>query len=169
MGLKDKWRKASKIGKVGLITAAAGGAIVGVPLVIAAGPASIVSALCILGCGTLAAGGFGVAGGIIVTVGGAALSAAVAASISSKLIKDPELVELQQNLKEIEGLAVKIQLMEKKNIEKYKDLRERYNKIAEYISKDLLKKKKVDKDVIGRYVYTSRDLIRDLENAVQES
>ena len=166
MGLKDRWRKASKAGKVGLIGAVSGGAIVAIPLVIAAGPASIVTALAMLGWGSLAAGGFGVAGGIIVTGGGAALSAALAAAIASKLIKDPELVELQQNFKEIEILVAKIQLMEKKNIEKYKDLRERYIEIVKYVSKDLIKKKKVDKDAIRRNVYASRDLIKDLKNAV---
>lgn len=166
MKSKNKKKKMSKFGKVGLIAAIAGGAIIAIPFIIAAGPLSIVSALAVLGGGALAAGGFGVAGGIIVTGGGAALSAALAAAISSKLIKDPELIELQQNLEEIEKLVIKVQLMEEKNLEKYKTLRDKYLKLAEFISKELKNKKKIDRDTLKRNLFDSRDLITDLKNVV---
>ena len=165
MKFKDKWKKMSKTGKIGAIAAIAGGSIISLPFIVAAGPLSIVSALAALGGGALAAGGFGVAGGIIVTGGGAALSAALAAAISSKIIKDPELIELQKNLEEIEKLVSKIQLMEKKNINKYKDLRDKYLKLAKFISKELKNKKKADRDTIKRNLFVSRDLITELKNA----
>ncbi len=111
MGFKDIWKKMSKGAKIGAIAAAAGGAIIAAPFIIAAGPLSIVSALAWLGGGALAAGGFGVAGGIIVTAGGATISAALASAIANQVIKDPELKELQKNMSEVEKLAAKIQLM----------------------------------------------------------
>ncbi len=165
MNFSEKWKKMSKAKKVGGIALATGGAIIAVPFIVAAGPLSIVSALAALGGGTLAAGGFGVAGGIIVTGGGAALSAALASAISSKIIKDPELIELQQNLEEIEKWVAKIQLMEKKNLDKYKTLREKYLELANFISKEVQNKKKVDRDTLKRNLFVSRDLIVDLKNA----
>jgi hypothetical protein len=164
MGLKDKWNKMSKAGRIGAIAATFGGAIIAVPFILAAGPLSIVSALAVMGGGALAAGGMGVAGGIIVTGGGAALSAALAAAIASKAIKDPELIELQKNLIKIEELVAKIQLMEENNLDKYKSLREKYLKLAEYISKEIKNKKKSDKDTIKRNVFASRDLISELKD-----
>jgi hypothetical protein len=164
MEFKGKWKKMGKAGKVGAIAAIAGGSIIAVPFIVAAGPVSIIVALSTLGGGALAAGGFGVAGGIIVTGGGAALSAALAAAISSKVLKDPELLELQNNLEEIEKLVAKIQIMEKKNLDKYKDLRDRYLKLAKFISKEIKNKKKVNRDSLRRNIFVSRDLITDLNN-----
>lgn len=164
MNLANKWKKMSKAKKIGGIAVASGGAIIAIPFIVAAGPLSIVSALAALGGGALAAGGFGVAGGIIVTGGGAALSAALASAISSKIIKDPELIELQKNLEEIEKLVAKIQLMDKNNLNKYKTLREKYLELAKFISKELKNKKKVDGDTLKRNLFVSRDLITDLKN-----
>lgn len=157
-------RKMSKTKKVGVIAGVAGAVIVAVPFIIAAGPATIVSALAVLGGGALAAGGFGVTGGIIVTAGGAALSAALAATISTKMIKDPEIIELQKNLTEIEKLVAKIQLMEEKNLNKNKDLRKKYISLATFVSKELKSKKKINKDTLKKNLFNSRELLDDLEN-----
>lgn len=164
MNLKEKWKKSSKAGRVGLIAAVAGGSIILVPFIIAAGPLSIVSALAVLGFGTLAAGGLGVAGGIIVTAGGASLSAALAAAIAAKVIKDPDFIELKKNMDEIQELVIKIQLMSKENLGKYKNFREKYIKLGEYVVKELENKKKTDKDTLKRNLFASRDLIIGLKN-----
>jgi len=164
MDVRNIWKKTSKAQKVGGIAIIAGAAVVAAPFVVAAGSATIVSALAALGGGAIAAGGFGVAGGIIVTGGGAALSAALAAAISSKMIKDPELIELQKNLDEIEKLAAKIQLMEKKNLNKYKDLRKKYIELVKFVSDTIKSKKKVNKDALKKNLFNSRDLLEDLES-----
>jgi len=164
METKNKKKKISKAAKVGGIAAIIGGFIIAVPFIIAAGPLSIVSALALLGGGALAAGGFGVAGGIIVTAGGAALSAAISATIASKVIKDPELIELQKNVEEIEKIVAKLQIMEKENLGKYKEIRDKYVKLASFISKMIKNEKKIDRDEIKKNLFYSRDLIEELKN-----
>ena len=100
----EKYKGMDKSTKVMAISAMAGGAVISIPFIIAAGPVSIISALATLGLGSLAAGGYGVAGGIVVTAGGAALSAALAGMAANKLIKDPEVEELIDNYKKLEKI-----------------------------------------------------------------
>lgn len=156
--------KLSKAAKVGIVAAAVGGAVIAVPFIIAAGPVSIVSALATLGGGALSAGGLGVAGGIIVATGGAAVSAALAAYISSKTIKDPDLLELQDNIEEIEKLVAKLQLFDEKNNNQYTKLKKRYGDLSKFINDFINDKKRVKNKNLKEYLAKSVTLIEDLED-----
>ncbi len=98
----DLWDNMDKSEKVAVAALMAGGAVVSVPFLIAAGPLSIVSALALLGGGTITAGGFGVAGGIIVTAAGATLSAALGGYVANKTIEDPDVAKLISAYAELE-------------------------------------------------------------------
>ena len=130
----EKYKNMSKAHKVLAISAMAGGAIVSMPFILAAGSVSIVSALATLGLGTLSAGGYGVAGGIVVTAGGSALTASLAGAAANKFIEDPEINELIDSYGKLEELIKQnFQTMEK-NQARFKLLYGKYSQIADFVA-----------------------------------
>jgi len=104
-GSAKKWRGLSKWKKVSVIAGSCGAVIIALPFAVSAiGGMTIVQALCWLGFGALGVGGFGVAGGIIVTAGGATLGATIGATIASKFVSDPELIAVKEALVAVEGM-----------------------------------------------------------------
>lgn len=130
----EKYKNMDKGYKILAISAMAGGAIVSIPFIMAAGSMSIVSALAVLGLGALSAGGYGVAGGIVVTAGGAALAAALAATVANKVIDDPEVNELIEEYGRFEEIIKQNFATMENNQEKYKQLYEKYAKAANYVA-----------------------------------
>ncbi len=132
-GAVAKFKKMDKAYKVLALSAMAGGAVVSIPFVVALGPMSIVSALATLGLGALSAGGYGVAGGLIVTGGGAVLAASLAGTIANKFIDDQEISELIDNYGKLEEIIKQnFQTMEN-NQEKFKSLYEKYALTANFV------------------------------------
>jgi ribosomal protein L24 len=131
---KQKYANLPKSQKMLAISAMAGGAIISIPFLLAIGPMSIVSALATLGLGALSTGGFGVAGGIIVTAGGATLAASLAGVVSHKLIDDPEVTELINSYIRFEEIIKQNFKTMENHQEKYKLLYEKYAESANYVA-----------------------------------
>jgi len=162
----EKYKNMSKSKKILAFSAMAGGAIISVPFIIAAGPLSIVSALAALGLGSLAAGGFGVAGGIVVTGVGIALSASLAAAVANKYVKDPEVEKLIEGFSKLEGIIKQNFTVMEKHQQQYKKLYEKYGKIAEFtaqLQKKIESEEKYNIEAVRENNFKINDLIEDLE------
>jgi hypothetical protein len=113
------WGDVPKPIKVALVTAAAGGTVVTSPFLLAAlSSVSIVSILATLGLGPLAAGGFGVAGGVAVLILSCASASTLSAFLGAKLIKDPEVEKLIAALRDLHALVEKSKQVSVSQIEK---------------------------------------------------
>lgn len=128
--------------KVALATAVAGGTVVASPFLLAAlSTASIVHILAILGGGAIAAGGYGVAGGVAVLILSCASASTLSALIGSKIIKDPEVEKLLIALRDLHAL-----------VEKSKQLsasqRDRLRQYDEAAKKLMFEKKLLSTDVV---------------------
>lgn len=167
--IAEKYNKMDKSYKVLVMTAVAGGTVVAFPFAVAAAAGtSIVSALAVLG--TLA-GGFGVAGGIVVTAGGTALSASVTALLAQKLIHDPELNELLEDLEKAEILISENFIILEKHQRKYKELYEKYAKISKFVmalQKQLEEGQKYDVKEVRQFATRVKDLVENLQTALSQ-
>jgi hypothetical protein len=167
----EKYKNMDKSTKVMAISAMAGGAVISIPFIIAAGPVSIISALATLGLGSLAAGGYGVAGGIVVTAGGAALSAALAGMAANKLIKDPEVEELIDNYKKLEKIIKQNFTIMDRNQQQFKKLYSKYGEMAEFVAelhKKIENEEKYDSTEVNEKNNRIKIIIEDLESELFE-
>lgn len=168
----EKYNKMDKGYKILAIAAMAGGAVISIPFIVAAASGvSIVSALATLGFGALAAGGYGVAGGIIVTSAGSALAAALAGAVASKVIDDPEVNELIENYSKLEEIIKQNFVTMDNHQTKYKHLYKKYAATAIYVAKlndQIQNGQKYDinevKDINNRIKYTIEDIQKELES-----
>ncbi len=167
----EKYKNMDKSTKVMAISAMAGGAVISIPFIIAAGPVSIIGALATLGLGSLAAGGYGVAGGIVVTAGGAALSAALAGMAANKLIKDPEVEELIGNYKRLEKIIKQNFTIMERNQQQFKRLYSKYGEMAEFVAElhnKIEHKEKYDSTEVKEKNNHIKFIIEDLESELFE-
>jgi hypothetical protein len=167
----EKYKNMDKSTKIMAISAMAGGAVISIPFIIAAGPISIVSALATLGLGALAAGGYGVAGGIVVTAGGAALSAALAGMAANKLIKDPDVEKLIENYKRLEKIIKQNFAIMEKNQQQFKRLYSNYGELAEFVAdlhKNIENEERYDSEDVKEKSNRISYLIEDLESELRE-
>lgn len=168
----EKYNKMDKGYKILAIAAMAGGAVVSIPFIVAAAAGvSIVSALATLGFGALAAGGYGVAGGILVTGAGSALAASLAGAVASKVIDDPEVNELIENYSNLEEIIKQNFVTMDNHQAKYKHLYKKYAATAIYVAElkdQILNGQKYDinqvRDINTRIKYTIEDIQKELEN-----
>ena len=149
----------SKAHKVLAISAMAGGAIVSIPFILAAGSMSIVGALATLGLGALSAGGYGVAGGIVVTAGGSALAASLAGAAANKFIEDPEINELIDSYSKLEEIIKQNFKTMEKNQERFKLLYGKYGQIANFVAEL--------QETIGKGEEYDIEQVRDRNNRVK--
>jgi len=167
----ERYKKLDKSKKVMAISAMAGGAVVSIPFIIAMGPVSIVGALVTLGLGSLAVGGYGVAGGIVVTAGGAALSATLAGLMANKMIKDPEVEQLIENYKRLEQIIRENFVVMERHQQDFRQLYIRYGEIAKFMSaleEKIGKDEKYDLKQIREEDYYIKFLIDDFNYEIDK-
>jgi hypothetical protein len=165
------WGKMDKSAKLAAIALMAGGAVVSVPFMIAAGPLSIVSALAVLGGGAIAAGGLGVAGGIIVTATGATLSSVLAVYIANKVIQDPDVEKLVSAYAELEKVIKQNFIILEKNQAQYRDLYRRYGEIANFVAELINKTEKKsghDSEAVKEFSMKIDILLEDFNRNLQD-
>ena len=124
-----------------------------------------------IGGGALAAGGWGVAGGIVVTAGGTALSASVAATLAHKFIKDPEVEALVDNFSKLEELVKKYYVDMEKDQQKYKIIYEKFVKITEYMAtlqEQINNGEKYDIKQVRNFAIRSETLLEDFKATFAE-
>ena len=170
--IKNKFDNMDKGYKILILTGIAGGTVIALPFAVAAASGvSIVSALATIGGGALAAGGWGVAGGIVVTAGGTALSASVAATLAHKFIKDPEVEALVDNFSKLEELVKKYYIVMEQQQQQSKHLYNKYAEIANYVAtmqEQINNGEKYDIKQVRNFAIRSETLLEDFKATFAE-